>query len=94
MNKRNPNSVAVGYAFIAVLMWSTVATAFNIALQELNYIQLLTYSSGVAFVVLSIIMLFNNRFGLLKTIHKNEYISLIIKGIINPFAYYLILFKA
>lgn len=94
MKNKNPNSVAVGYAFVAVLMWSTVATAFNIALKELDFIQLLTYSTGVSFVVLSIIMLFSKRFELLKTIPNNDYISLIIKGIINPFVYYLILFKA
>lgn len=94
MNKENLNSAAIGYAFIAVLMWSTVATAFNIALQEVNYIQLLTYSTGVAFVVLTIVMLFSKRFLRLRSIEKNDYISLTIKGLINPFAYYLILFKA
>jgi drug/metabolite transporter (DMT)-like permease len=94
MNIRKPNSVAIAYAFIAVLMWSTVATAFNIALQELDYIQLLTYSTGVAFIVLTLIMLFSKRFSQLKSIAKKDYTGLTVKGLINPFAYYLILFKA
>lgn len=94
MDKRKSNSISIAYALVAVMMWSTVATAFNIALQELDYIQLLTYSTGVAFVVLTLIMLFYKRFNQLKSIAKKDYISLTIKGLINPFVYYLILFKA
>lgn len=94
MQIKNRNSVAIGYALIAVLMWSTVATAFNIALQELNFIQLLTYSSGVSFLVLTMIMGWTHRFSTLKTIPIKGYINLILKGLVNPFGYYLILFKA
>lgn len=94
MKAKNINSVAIVYALVAVLMWSTVATAFNIALREMNFIQLITYSTGVSFVVLTVVMLFSQRWKNLFIIPKNEYIQLIVKGLINPFAYYLILFKA
>ncbi len=94
MNPKNNNSVAIGYALIAVLMWSTVATAFNIALDELDFIQLLTYSTGFSFIILTLIMWFKKRFVFLNTITKRDYKSLIFKGLVNPFAYYFILFKA
>lgn len=94
MSAEKRNSTAIGYALVAVLMWSTVATAFNIALQELNYVQLLTYSSGVSFFVLTLIMWGKHYFRDLATLSKNGYIHQIIKGLINPFGYYLILFKA
>lgn len=88
------NTLAVVLALIAVLLWSTVATAFNIALKELSYIQLLTFSSGFSFLVLSFIMIIQKKGIKLRYISKNEYVKLIFKGLINPFAYYLILFKA
>ena len=82
------------YALIAVLFWSTVATAFKIALNEINFIQLLTISTGISTLVLTLIGLITKRYLILKTIPLKSYINLIIKGLINPFAYYLILFKA
>ncbi len=94
MQLKNRNSVAIGYALIAVLMWATVATAFNIALQELTFIQLLTYSTGISFLALTLVLWKTHRFSSLRTIPQNEYINLIFKGLINPFGYYLILFKA
>ncbi len=36
------------FALLTVLSWSTVATAFKIALRELNYIQVLLIANAVA----------------------------------------------
>jgi drug/metabolite transporter (DMT)-like permease len=88
------NTQSYIYALIAVLLWSTVATAFKIALNEINVVQLLTFSTGLSTLVLTIIMVLSKRFVLLKSIPKRSFFNLVGKGIINPFAYYLILFKA
>jgi drug/metabolite transporter (DMT)-like permease len=88
------NTQSYIYALIAVLLWSTVATAFKIALYEINIVQLLTFSTGISTLVLTIIMVLSKRFALLKSIPKRSFFNLVGKGIINPFAYYLILFKA
>lgn len=88
------NAQSYIYALIAVLLWSTVATAFKIALNEINVVQLLTFSTGISTLVLTIIMVLSKRFVLLKSIPKRSFFNLVGKGIINPFAYYLILFKA
>jgi uncharacterized membrane protein len=46
------------FALSAVLLWSTVATAFKLSLQQLNYSQLLLISSGISlFVLLAIILI-------------------------------------
>lgn len=49
------------YSVSAVLLWSTVATAFKLALEGLSYDQLLFYSSLSSTIVLLIIMMFSDR---------------------------------
>jgi len=39
------NKLAVIYALLAVAMWSTVATAFKLGLQQMTLLQLLTGAS-------------------------------------------------
>lgn len=82
------------YALSAVILWSTVATAFKMALNEINFIQLLTISTGVSTLVLTLILVASKRYLLLKTIRFADFGVLMFKGIVNPFIYYLILFKA
>ena len=40
------------YAIIAVLLWSTVASAFKVSLRYVDFLQLLFYSSFVSILVL------------------------------------------
>ncbi len=82
------------YALSAVLLWSTVATAFKISLRYLTPEELLFYSSFSSLSFLSILLV---KKGLLKKAMnylKNHILSTIILGAINPFIYYLVLFKA
>jgi len=79
------------YALVAVLMWSTVATAFKIALKSLPSELMLFYASVIATLVLFIFYLFD------KTAQKITLLDLkksLISGFFNPFIYYLILFEA
>ena len=85
---------AFTFAIGAVLLWSTVATAFKIALRTVDIYQLLFYSSLTAFVVLFIIFLFEKRASELKSISIKSIGMSALRGFLNPFLYYLILFEA
>lgn len=82
------------YGISAVLLWSTVATAFKLALRELEVSQLLLISSVVSFFVLLIIALIStDRQQLFRQSPRDIAMSFIM-GALNPFAYYLCLFAA
>ena len=91
MTKQNK---AYLFALSAVLLWSTVATAFKIALKHVDFIQLLLFASGVATLVLFIIILSENKIRLLSRLTVYEWFMSALRGFLNPFLYYLILFKA
>src|SRR3989344_8578145 len=87
-------SQAYIYAISAVLIWSTVASAFKISLRYLDALQLLLYSSLVSVVILFAIMLIQNKIKLLKMYSKKDYLHSALLGFLNPFLYYIVLFKA
>ncbi|WP_413285873.1 DMT family transporter [Vibrio sp. MA40-2] len=90
MNERR----ALGFGMAAVLLWSTVATAFKITLQEFSPIQMLTVASMVSAIALFLLCCYQGKTAqITRTFYANPGYFLIL-GLINPFAYYLILFKA
>ena len=78
----------------AVLFWSTVASAFKISLRYLDHFQLLLYSSLSSLLVLFIILLVQGKTHLLVIYTRKQYYQSIFMGFLNPFLYYVILFKA
>ena len=85
------NAKAYLFAGLAVLCWSTVATAFKIALRYQSPESLLLISSVTSFIVISLIYAFKKvRSGI--SIKKN--LKSAIYGFFNPFLYYLVLFEA
>jgi len=80
-------------ALLTVLFWSTVATAFKIALQEMNYIQVLLIANSVALATYSLILLARSRRLSLLSLSGNSIALSALQGFLNPFAYYLIIFK-
>ena len=82
------------YAILAVLIWSTVASAFKISLRYLDFLQLLFYASIVSIIILLIILLIQNKAVLLKKYSKKDYLHSALLGFLNPFMYYVVLFKA
>ena len=88
------NHRAVLFALFAVLFWSTVATAFKLSLRYFDALQLLFYASFFSLCVLCIMMWQQKKFHDLFTYSKKIYLQLALLGIVNPFFYYLILFKA
>lgn len=90
----NQQQKAYIYALSAVLLWSTVATAFKIALQYVDFIQLLFFASGIASVVMLIIITIEGKLKKIASVSLSDIFHSAIRGFLNPFLYYLILFKA
>lgn len=82
------------YAISAVLLWSTVASAFKVSLRYLDYLQLLFYASFVSLLVLFVFLLIQNKMRFLFHCSSKEYLRSALLGLLNPFLYYIILFKA
>ncbi|MDQ7778673.1 MAG: DMT family transporter [Planctomycetota bacterium] len=82
------------YALLSVLMWSTVASAFKLALRDLDYAQLLLYSSITALIILAIVVVFKNKTRLVLSFKPKEYALSAVLGLLNPCLYYIVLFKA
>lgn len=82
------------YAFLAVLLWSTAASAFKLSLACLNYLSLLFYASLVAAVILLGILILRGKAKELFHYPVKSYFHSVFLGFLNPFLYYVILFKA
>ncbi len=90
----NTQTQAYLYAAASILCWSTVASAFKLSLAYLSFVELLFYSSFVALCTLLVILLASGKWGELKTWPRREYLRSAGMGFLNPFLYYLVLFKA
>jgi len=82
------------FALFAVLLWSTVASAFKLSLRYYDPAQLLLYASLTSFVVLVSMIIVQKKMALFFSYTFKEYLLLALLGLINPFIYYLVLFKA
>ncbi|CAM2878694.1 DMT family transporter [Vibrio rarus] len=90
MNERKAFTLGLG----AVLLWSTVATAFKLTLAEFTPIQMLTCASLVSAIALFVVCIMQKKtHAIISTFSANPLYYLML-GLINPLAYYLILFKA
>ncbi|MET4161875.1 drug/metabolite transporter (DMT)-like permease [Marinobacterium sp. MBR-111] len=78
----------------AVLLWSTVATAFKLSLQVMTPLQLLAWSGLFSTLVLAACVSWQKRWReLLQQWRKRPGLYLLL-GALNPALYYLVLFKA
>ena len=90
----NARTKSYTYALAAILSWSTAGVAFKIALRQLDFIQVLFLSSFVSAVVLLFILIIQKKISLLRQFTSRDYAYSALLGLLNPFGYYLILFKA
>lgn len=88
------NTKAIIFAASAAILWSTVATAFKLALKNYSELEMLLYSSLSSFIVLSIFGVFNSQFISSFKVSIYHHTKSMILGALNPFIYYLVLFKA
>ncbi len=82
------------YTALAILFWSTVATAFKLSLRYLTPLLLLFFASLTATLALFLILIVQGKLHLLTQTRPRDYLRSAGLGIINPLAYYLILFRA
>jgi len=85
---------AVITALTAVLFWATVASAFKIALKEMDHYHLLLFSTLSSTIFLFILILVRKKTGELKKLALKDLLFSAVAGFFNPFAYYLVLFKS
>ena len=82
------------YATVSVLLWSSVATVFKLALNDLPVIIVLFYSSAFSTAILFIVLIAQGKTGLLIKQGRKDMRYSALVGLLNPFIYYLILFQA
>lgn len=85
---------AYAYALTTVLLWSTVASAFKLSLRHVDHFQLLLVACAVSILVLSAILAVQGRWRLVLACSGRQYAQSLVLGLLNPFLYYLVLFKA
>jgi drug/metabolite transporter (DMT)-like permease len=85
---------AYAYGLTTVLLWSTVASAFKLSLRHVDHFQLLFYACAVSILVLSVILVVQGRWRLVLSYSGWQYGQSLALGVLNPFLYYLVLFKA
>lgn len=88
------NQKANIYAIITILFWSTVATAFKIGLMTLSPAQLIFIASLTTLVILFILLCITKKIQLLIQLSLTDVMYSAILGFLNPFLYYLIIFKS
>lgn len=81
-------------ALLAVLFWSTMSSAFKITLRYIAFDQLLLFASFFGVISLAIINRTRKERAKFFQLTKKEILSSALMGFLNPFLYYLILFKA
>jgi len=82
------------YALAAVLCWSTVASAFELGLRSLTPVQLLLYASAASVAVLFAVLAVQGKLRLFAEWGLRDYVKSALLGALNPFLYYLVLFRA
>jgi len=85
---------AVLFGLGAVLLWSTVATAFKLSLAYLSPVQLLAWASMVSLLTLGVLLVATGRLNEVLRGSRRDYLRSLVLGLINPLCYYLVLFEA
>lgn len=88
------NTRSVLYACIAVLSWSTVATAFKIALMHLTHFEMLLVASCTSLVIFTLLLTVRKKWKEVAALSGKQWGYFAMLGLLNPVAYYLVLFKA
>lgn len=85
---------ALLFVAITVLSWSTVASAFKIALKDFSHYELLLIATASALLVFALVLTLQRKWHLLGRLTKKQILTYALSGFLNPFFYYLVLFKS
>ena len=89
-----PQTKAYLLTVLVILFWGTAASAFKIALKQVTPYTLLLWSVAVSTVVLLVILILQGKLGLLRRAEAPVVRKNLLLGVVNPFLYYVVLFKA
>ncbi len=90
--KTSAKSVVLGA--IAVLSWSTVATAFKVALSHMTVFEMLFVACASALVIFAAWMTITGAWGELRKLTPGLWGRFAVLGLVAPVTYYLVLFSA
>lgn len=85
---------AILFGLAAVAFWSTVATAFKLTLRHVDSLQLLFLANAVSVLVLGGVLAAQGKLPLLRRVSRADMRLCLGLGLLNPFLYYLVLFRA
>lgn len=85
---------AIIYALTAVLLWSTVATAFKVALQYHSVLSLLAGASLTSLMTFGLVLAVQRRLIAAFSLLTAHWKRALLFGAVNPIGYYLVLFEA
>lgn len=85
---------AYWYAGLSVLLWSSVATAFKLALNQYNSLKVVFYASLFTLVFLLLILMVRQKVKLLWEQSVADWGRSALLGALNPVLYYWVLFGA
>ena len=82
------------YGLVAVLLWSTMATAFKWSLNYTTPLQLIAIASVVSWLFFLVALGITGELKILKSTSSGEITRSLLFGLLNPGIYYLVLFEA
>lgn len=87
----NTDRQAIGFGLAAVALWSTVATAFKVALTWMGPLELMWVAALVSWALMGGIVIYRQQLGHAL---RSGWRTALWAGLMNPVAYYLALFAA
>jgi drug/metabolite transporter (DMT)-like permease len=92
--KDRQHRLAYVYALATVVFWGTAASAFKISLRSMDVTSLLLIASATSATVFFVYVLASGKLALLRTFTQRDWFWSAGLGLLNPFLYYLVIFKA
>jgi len=86
--------LAYAYALGAVVFWGTSASAFKLSLRHVGVLPLLLSASVTSVAVFFAYLAASGKLKLLGSFHRRDYLWSAALGFLNPFLYYVVIFKA
>lgn len=90
----NAHTKSIALASVAVLSWSTVATAFKVALSYLSVFETLFIACATALVIFTVLMTVEKSWGIIRKLPPSTWCLTAVMGLLNPVTYYLVLFES
>jgi drug/metabolite transporter (DMT)-like permease len=82
------------FALTASLLWGSSAAIVKLLLKNLNSLQILLYASLFASITLFLIVVFQNKFSIIRSYKIKDYLRFAYMGFIGVFLYYFFLYLA